>query len=35
MKLDLSINGHKPNCICRKCGEGRRFIQVLRGNKHE
>lgn len=31
MKFDISINGHEPNCICRKCGEGRRFIAILRG----
>lgn len=30
MKIDVSINGHDPNCVCVKCGEGRKFIGVLR-----
>lgn len=30
MKIDVSINGHDPNCVCDKCGEGRKFIGVLR-----
>lgn len=33
MKIDVSINGHAKNCICDRCGEGRKLIQVLRNAK--
>lgn len=33
MKIDVSINGHEPNCVCSLCGEGRKFIEILRGSK--
>lgn len=33
MKIDVSINGHDKNCVCKKCGEGRELIQVLRKAK--
>jgi len=34
MKIDgVSINGHDPNCVCAKCGEGRKFIEVMRNAK--
>ena len=34
MKIDgVSINGHDPNCVCDKCGDGRKFIEVMRNAK--
>ena len=31
MKIDgVSINGHDPNCVCDKCGEGRELIEIIR-----
>ena len=33
VKIDVSFNGHEPNCVCPKCCEAREFAVLLRESK--